>query len=92
MKNKKIKIGYFADGPWSHLAFEKLIEDDSIEINWNRLDAIIDQLETFISKQYTVKDYERFLQAAKHNQNLLELYEKSWPLKLAEIKQNIRLT
>ena len=34
MKNKKIKIGYFADGPWSHLAFEKLIEDDSIEINF----------------------------------------------------------
>lgn len=28
----KIRIGYFADGPWSHLAFEKLIEDESIEI------------------------------------------------------------
>jgi methionyl-tRNA formyltransferase len=23
---KKIKIGYFADGPWSHLAFEKLVK------------------------------------------------------------------
>lgn len=29
---KKFKIGYFADGPWSHLAFEKLISDDLIEI------------------------------------------------------------
>ena len=29
---KKIKIGYFADGPWSHLAFEKIINDNSIEI------------------------------------------------------------
>lgn len=29
---KKFRIGYFADGPWSHLAFEKLIEDPSIEI------------------------------------------------------------
>ena len=29
---KKFRIGYFADGPWSHLAFEKLIEDSSIEI------------------------------------------------------------
>ena len=28
----KFKIGYFADGPWSHLAFEKLITDESIEI------------------------------------------------------------
>ena len=31
---RKLKIGYFADGPWSHLAFEKLIEDDSIEIKF----------------------------------------------------------
>ena len=23
----KLNIGYFADGPWSHLAFEKLIKD-----------------------------------------------------------------
>jgi methionyl-tRNA formyltransferase len=29
---KKIKIGYFADGPWSHKAFEKLIIDETIEI------------------------------------------------------------
>jgi len=35
MENKiidKLKIGYFADGPWSHIAFEKLIQDNSIEI------------------------------------------------------------
>lgn len=29
---KKIRIGYFADGPWSHLAFKKLVQDESIEI------------------------------------------------------------
>lgn len=29
---KKIRIGYFADGPWSHKAFEKLINDETIEI------------------------------------------------------------
>jgi methionyl-tRNA formyltransferase len=29
---KKIKIGYFADGPWSYNAFDLLIKDDSIEI------------------------------------------------------------
>jgi methionyl-tRNA formyltransferase len=29
---KKIRIGYFADGPWSHKAFEKLIIDETIEI------------------------------------------------------------
>jgi len=34
MKYEKIKIGYFADGPWSHLAFEKLIQDESLEIQF----------------------------------------------------------
>jgi len=32
MKKFKFKIGYFADGPWSHKAFEKIVKDDSIEI------------------------------------------------------------
>jgi methionyl-tRNA formyltransferase len=27
-----VKIGYFADGVWSHLALEKLVEDDCFEI------------------------------------------------------------
>ena len=31
---EKIKIGYFADGPWSHLAFEKLIQDETISIEF----------------------------------------------------------
>lgn len=30
----KLKIGYFADGPWSHLAFEKIISDNNIEIKF----------------------------------------------------------
>lgn len=29
---KKIVIGYFADGPWAHHAFQKLINDDRIEL------------------------------------------------------------
>ncbi|WP_075590621.1 methionyl-tRNA formyltransferase [Labilibacter marinus] len=32
--NKILKVGYFADGPWSHKAFEKLIKDTSIEIKF----------------------------------------------------------
>lgn len=28
----KLKIGYLADGPWAHLAFEKIIENKEIEI------------------------------------------------------------
>lgn len=30
----KIKIGYFADGPWSYKAFEKIIEDKAIEVKF----------------------------------------------------------
>jgi len=30
----KLNIGYFADGLWSHLAFQKLIKDQDIEINF----------------------------------------------------------
>lgn len=30
----KIKIGYFADGPWSHKAFEKIINDSTIEVQF----------------------------------------------------------
>lgn len=31
---RKIKIGYFADGQWAHIAFEKLIKDETIEIKF----------------------------------------------------------
>jgi methionyl-tRNA formyltransferase len=30
----KIKIGYFADGPWSHKALEKLLNDSTIEVQF----------------------------------------------------------
>ena len=30
----KLNIGYFADGPWSHLAFQKLIKDKDIKISF----------------------------------------------------------
>lgn len=29
---KKLKIGYFGDGPWSHGALNKLLQDDTIQI------------------------------------------------------------
>jgi len=29
---KKLKIGYFGDGPWSHEALNKLLKDDTIQI------------------------------------------------------------
>ena len=32
--NKKLKIGYFADGPWSHNAFLKIINDQRFDIKF----------------------------------------------------------
>ena len=44
-----MKIGYFADGPWAHKAFEKIISDRSIEIafltvRFDKRDAVLLQL------------------------------------------------
>ena len=30
----RIKIGYFADGPWSHKAFEKIISDSTLDVQF----------------------------------------------------------
>ena len=30
----KLRIGYFADGPWSHFAFELIVENENIEIEF----------------------------------------------------------
>lgn len=52
---KKISLGYFADGPWSHRAFEKIIEDENIEIKFiaPRTDSYDDTLLNF-SKKYNI--------------------------------------
>jgi|TARA_R110000823_G_scaffold221429_1_gene349929 hypothetical protein len=63
---------------------------DKIDIHWSRMDAILDQLETFVDKQYTRRDYERFEQAATHNQQLLAQFAMDWPIRLECVKLYIR--
>lgn len=58
---------------------------DTEKNHWMRLDLILDQLETFIDRKYTPKDYERFKQAAKHNQQLLASLLYGWPEKLKTV-------
>jgi methionyl-tRNA formyltransferase len=43
----KLKIGYFADGPWSHQAFKKIIQDTSLNILFivPRFDSVDSELE-----------------------------------------------
>ncbi|MBS1488879.1 MAG: methionyl-tRNA formyltransferase [Bacteroidetes bacterium] len=52
MNKDKINIGYFADGPWSHLAFEKLISDQSLAIRFivPRTDTQDDTLKNYANK------------------------------------------
>jgi methionyl-tRNA formyltransferase len=49
---KKLKIGYFADGPWSHQAFERIIQDSSIEVCFivPRTDTTDDTLKNYASE------------------------------------------
>ena len=54
---KKLKIGYFADGPWSHKAFNNLVQDTSIQFQFivPRFDTIDTKLEE-LSKLHKI-DY-----------------------------------
>ena len=64
-------------------------EYDAITNHWQRMDMIIEQLKTFINKQYTRRDYERFEQAATHNQTLLNQFARDWSITLDGVKLEI---
>ena len=65
---------------------------DSITRQTERFQALLDQLETFINREYTRQDYERFDQAATHNQQLLEKFAMDWPAKFNTILEEISHT
>lgn len=54
MQDKVFKIGYFADGPWSHRALELLLQDSSISVD-------------FIVPRTDTQDKTLFSQAKKHD-------------------------
>lgn len=62
-----LKIGYFADGPWSHNAFKLLVKDESIEIKFvvarsdsedNTLKDLADKYEIDYIKGYNINSDE----------------------------------
>ncbi|APY07947.1 formyl transferase [Winogradskyella sp. J14-2] len=57
MSQKKLRIGYFADGPWSHRAFEIINNDDRFDIQFivPRTDTT-DMVLSDFSKKYNI-DY-----------------------------------
>jgi hypothetical protein len=63
---------------------------DQISTHSHRHLKILDQLEIFIDKKYTDKDYSRFDQAAIHNQQLIKKFALAWPKKLDSILEKIK--
>jgi hypothetical protein len=63
---------------------------DHQPIHSDRLQCILDQLETFVYRQYNRNDYDRFEQAANHNRNLLLKFANEWPAKLAQVLDEIK--
>jgi len=55
----------------------------------NRMNMLLDQLETFAERVYIRRDYERFEQAATHNQQLLAQFAMDWPQKFDAVKKEI---
>ena len=77
-----------------HYGFDVLDEyvDHSYDnqlVHSDRLQCILDQLETFVHRKYSCNDYDRFEQAADHNRNLLLKFSQSWSAKLAQVLDQI---
>ena len=63
---------------------------DQLTDHHTRLKVILDQLEIFINHSYTQHDYDRFNQAANHNQTRLKQLEQEWPEKFNRILKEIK--
>jgi len=66
------------------------LDYDKIQNHGKRLLTILDQLETFIIKQFEPSDYQRFHQAAQHNKKILQDLTTLWPDKLERILAEIK--
>jgi hypothetical protein len=70
--------------------------DDYVNHNYDReqrkhirMQIILDELETFVSRVYSRRDYERFEIAATNNKQLLDKLGSQWPPKIKQIKRAI---
>ena len=64
---------------------------DDIVSHHARLTNVLDQLETFVGCTYSQQDYDRFRQASRHNQKLLQQFQQDWPAKFEKILSDIKL-
>jgi hypothetical protein len=66
------------------------ISYDDIVVHGDRLQAILDQLETFIPREFTAQQMMRFKQASQHNQKLLQQFQQDWPMKFQKVLSDIK--
>jgi len=63
---------------------------DRVLNHGERIQMLLNQLETFIDRTYTDQDRARFAQAAAHNQQLLQQFAQAWPARLASVQDQIK--
>jgi hypothetical protein len=63
---------------------------DQIVNHGNRLQIIMNQLETVVDRVYSDQDYKRFAQAADHNCQLLQQFARAWPGRLNQVFDQIK--
>jgi hypothetical protein len=66
------------------------ISYDDIVVHGDRLQAILDQLETFVPHEFTSQQMMRFKQASQHNQKLLQQFQQDWPMKFQKVLSDIK--
>jgi hypothetical protein len=76
--------GFDVLADYTNIAYDKIVDHGT------RLLNILDQLETFIDCKYSAADYQRFQQAAQHNQQLLLKFGQQWPTKFDQVLEKIK--
>ena len=65
-------------------------EYDNVIVHSNRLEIMLSQLDCFVDRCYTDRDYSRFVEAAQHNQDLLLKFSQAWPVKLEQLLNELK--
>jgi hypothetical protein len=63
---------------------------DDMPVAHARLEQLVRQLETFCDRVYGQTDYDRFHQAAQHNQQRLDALARAWSGRLEQVFEQVR--
>jgi len=69
-----LKIGYFADGPWSHNALDKILMDDQMSVQF--ICARFENPDSVLQKKASINDIPFFVEKNVNSDNFLDLINK----------------